>query len=98
MFIRGHLVCCIVLALLALANLTNAVGGGDEEIIEVAKEESGKGLRILMMIPVFDFNRSHVNFAVAKFRVLREKYNDNVVGHFVPKNIRNFLLILHFFK
>jgi hypothetical protein len=97
MFIRGHLVCCTVLALLALANLTNAVDG-DEEIIEVAKEESAKGLRILMMIPVFDFNRSHVNFAVAKFRVLREKYNDNVVGYFVPKNIRNFLLTLHFFK
>jgi hypothetical protein len=83
LFTRGYLA-CILLALLTLANLTNAKGG--HEIIqqkELAKEgESGKGLRILMMIPVFNFNRSHVNFAVAKFKVLREKYNDNVVGYF----------------
>jgi hypothetical protein len=79
----------MVLALLALTNLTNSKGGHEEihQHKEVAKvEESGKGLRILMMIPVFDFNRSHVNFAVAKFKVMREKYNDNVVGH-SPKNL-----------
>jgi hypothetical protein len=32
-------------------------------------------LRILMMIPVFDFNRSHVNFALGKFRVLRQHHH-----------------------
>jgi hypothetical protein len=32
-------------------------------------------LRILMMIPVFDFNRSHVNFALGKFRALRQHHH-----------------------
>jgi hypothetical protein len=48
---------------------------------EGTSSSSNRRLRILMMIPVFDFNRSHVNFALGKFRALRQHHD--VVRPFV---------------
>jgi hypothetical protein len=34
----------------------------------------GKGLKVLLLIPCFHFNRSHVNFAIAIYRAIRQEH------------------------